>query len=433
VAFFVASIGLHAAILLLVWGAALAPPVPVRVELFAPPVRPGESNAPRGAGAGSHKRRAPEPKPAPAAKPEAPPAPHLQVEPAIVPPVFRPASAPASGPDADAAAGFRPVTDVSGYGPGDARLTLVLRTDRIRQSPFAADLRAVLARFPDHRVLAARTGLDPVGELDSILISTANPFDVTATFLAARYGFSEARFRRLFEDRAAAEGGSVAWRTSGGRPVGTLPPAPGLAADPRVLVLLRPGLAVFTRPEHVATLTDAAGGSPDGGAGDWSARLSLLEVERGGGPDGPVLLLTLADMHSYVRAKAGETMPIPRAGRLMVEGLRADPTAYVELIFDTPAQATSFAAQWPARAQRWAVHPMVFFTGLGGAIRRVEARPHGDTVRGRLAIRPAELRQLLRIVAQAPPAAPASQPASTSASRSAPASAPATQRAAQAR
>ncbi|HEY3352318.1 MAG TPA: hypothetical protein VGQ83_03650, partial [Polyangia bacterium] len=321
-------------------------------------------------------------------------------------------------------AGFLPVADLSGYAPGDARLTLVLRTDRIRRSPYAADVGRVLERFPDHRVLAARTGLDPVAQLDSILISTADPMDVSATFLAARYAFGEPRMRRLFDQRAAADGGTIGWSTVGGRPVGALPSAPGLAPDPRVLVLLRPGVAVFSRPEHVAGLTAAPAAAA--GAPQPPVRLSILEAETGAEPDGPALLLTLHDIHAFAAAAAGETMPIPGAARLMVRGLATAPVAHLELTFDAPAQAEAFAARWPARAQRLAAHPLVFFTGLGGLLGRVEARAAGLTVRARVAVRPAELRQILRLIAQIPPSQP-SPAASQPASRPVPASGPASQ------
>jgi hypothetical protein len=463
--FFAVSAALHAVVLGLGWGVALSPPSPLRVHLVAPPHRPGESSAPRGeitlrtgAAAKQPPRAAPAPEPAP--EPARAPAPAAAAPdlPWLTRPLLALKLTPPTDPyedgeaDEAAAAGFRPVADLTGYGPGDARLTLVLRLDRIRGSPYAEDLRRVLAAFPDHRTLAVRTGLDPLADLDSILIATVDPSDVTATFLAARYRFPEARLRRLFDRQATAAGGRIRWTLSGGRPVGELPPAPGLRPDPRVLVLLRPGLAVFTQPEHVVTLTGGAA-APDGGATeaspgrasssteaspgrassstDWPARLSILEVESGAEPEGPALLLTLADVPSFAVAARGETLPVPHAARLMVTGLGGEPAAYLELTFDVPALAERFAAEWPARARAIAAHPLVFLAGLGGLWGRIEARAHESTVRARAILKPREVRRVLGFLAQLgpvrPDAAPASQPASQPTTR--PASPPASGRA----
>jgi hypothetical protein len=200
--------------------------------------------------------------------------------------------------------------------------------------------------------------------------------------------------------------------------------------DPRALVLVRNGVAVLTRPEHVAAI--AAAVVPDGGvagpaAGDWPGRLSLLEAETGGDPDGPALLLTLHDVRGYVLAAPGETLPIPHTARMTISNLRTEPTVTFDFAYDTPAQASSFVQQWPPRARQIAGSTMIFLLGLSDLALRFQVQANGLTVRAHAVVHPAELQQILRLIAQIGPQPAASQPASRPASQpsSQPASGPA--------
>jgi hypothetical protein len=428
-AFVLLSAALHGALVWIAWGLSLVPESPVKVELVRLPPRPDESSAPRaGPPPGPTK-----PKKAPAPE-RTPPPPEVKAEPTFAPTV-RPRLVPRLalqpldlGAKEPAAPDRLPaVADASAYGTGDARLTVVLRTDRVRDTRYAPAVRQLLGVFPDHQMLAVRTGLDPLGDLDSLLISTADPFDVTATFLAARYRFPEARLKRLFDRQAARGSGRIGWRTVGGRAVGELrtAPLPGLPQDPRVLVLWQPGVAVFTRPEHVAALctSEVAGASPRSPASNpaWPARLSILEVEAGTDPDGPALLVALSDVRSFVATTTGERMPIPETARLMVTSILSTPTALVELGFRSETQARSFAAEWPARARRLASSAFVYLVGLSRLISRIEIQAQESSVRARFTVTPSELEQILRLllsIGPAPPApaaslpSPASQPSS---------------------
>jgi hypothetical protein len=344
-------------------------------------------------------------------------------------PDLEPAGAGDGGVPAE---GPRAAGDASAYGPGDARLSLLLRADRIRGTRYVDDVRKALAPFPDDRMLRERVGLDPLTELDSILIATADPFDFNATFLAARYSFAEGRLRQGFARAAARERRKLAWRTQAGRPVTPLPflGPDGQTTDPRVLMLVRRGVAVLTRPEHVDAIAAAAvadGGVPRPAAGDWPGRLSLLEAETGGDPDGPALLLTLHEVRSYVFAAPGETLPIPHTGRLTISNLRTEPNAAFDLGFDSPAQAASFVQQWTPRARQIAGSTMIFLLGLSDLALRFQVQANGLTVRAHAVVHPAELQQILRLIAQIGPQPAASQPASRPASQpsSQPASGPA--------
>ena len=93
---------------------------------------------------------------------------------------------------------------------------LLFRSDKLRPSPHKAAVEVLLAALPDYDTLLGGSGLSPIEDLEALLIATANPRSVTATFLAARYKDSE----RL-------------------RGIASRPLQPG---DPRVFRTLAPGL-----------------------------------------------------------------------------------------------------------------------------------------------------------------------------------------------
>jgi hypothetical protein len=213
------------------------------------------------------------PRPAAPPTPTPPtPAPHVprarpRPGPARTPPPPPPAPEPAPAPPRTA--------ELRSFAPGDARLLLLLRTDRLRRSPHRAAVELLLSALPDHRTLIAGSGLSAIDDLDALLLATANPFDVTATFLAARH-----------------PEGSPVRAALGARP---LP-----AGDPRTYRFPEPTLTVLGRP----TLAPPRGGdhhptpAPDGGEDDdpaalearWLRNLALFE-RAAGERSGPALLV----------------------------------------------------------------------------------------------------------------------------------------------
>src|SRR5207302_7660777 len=112
--------------------------------------------------------------------------------------------------------------DLSPFAPDDANLVVLLRMDKLRKSPHRAGAEALIAALPDWSTLVAGSGVSPIDDFDALLIATANPHDVTATFLAARHADS-AKVRALV-DR-------------------TLP-----VGDPRIFKVVKPGLTMLTQP-----------------------------------------------------------------------------------------------------------------------------------------------------------------------------------------
>jgi hypothetical protein len=236
----------------------------------------------------------------------------------------RPVTPPAPPPPPETA-------DLKPFAPDDANLVILLRGDKLRTSPHRAAVETLLSALPDYHTLLDGTDVSPIDDLDALLIATADPRAVTATFLAARYHDSE-RLRALAS-----------------RPLGD--------GDPRVFRILGPGLTVLTQPDAALKLDGAqqaldGRSPPDGGGGDprvrWLAMLEQLD-QLAGGPGGPTLLVTLADARALLHLK---DLPTPVNLALAVTA-DAAPSLRLRAAFADEAEAQAFAAAWPDILRRW--------------------------------------------------------------------------------
>jgi hypothetical protein len=297
---FAISIGVHAlALLLLLIGGRFslwpAPPIPIEVQ--------ARSVA-----------RPPEPAPQPQAE-----RPHASDGESPAPRRRRETKSAASGTPAPP-----PTSDLKPYAPDDANLVVLLRSEKLRKSPHRQAAEALLAGLPDYHTLLAGTGLSPIDDFEALLIATADPRDMTATFVAARYK-DDARIRAIGE-----------------RPL--------MAGDPRVFRFLSRGLAVLVRPDQAAKLD----GEPlDGGSDDARRRWlkQLAEFDRVAATDaGPAVLVTLSDVPALL--SFGTELPTPLALALATTA-EASPALRVKAVFAGEPDAQRMESAWPDVMRRY--------------------------------------------------------------------------------
>ena len=292
-----------------------APPISIEVRTVrrappaprpSPPPLPAKPSTP-GSGSGKPRRASAAPaKPAPPLPPTPPPVP--------------PATA-----------------DLSALSPGDARLVLLLRADRLRTSRHRAGVEAVLQALPDYHTLLDGTGLSALDDLDALLIATANPQDVTATFLAARHR-ADPRLPQALARR-------------------TIP-----AWDRRVMHFVSPTLSTLSPPDAPPPRRGDGGvvGSPDGGVADpqaeWLAELARFD-QLADEPGAPALLLTASDLGALVRLQNG--LPTPLAAALAATADPA-PLVRIKLVFAGPDDAHRFEVEWPNIVARYRDATLLF-------------------------------------------------------------------------
>jgi|SRR6185312_5495754 len=208
-------------------------------------------------------------------------------------------------------------TDLSPFAPDDAHLVVLLRMDKLRRSPHRAGAEALLQALPDWSTLVTGSGVSPIDDFEALLIATADPHDVTATFLAARY----------------ADGPKV--RALASR---TLPDG-----DPRVFRVVQPGLTILTQPGELA---QSDMGDP---RTTWLQQLAAFD-KVAQADNGPAVLVTLADAPALIHF--GDGLPTPQAIALAATG-DASPAVRVRVVFANGAEAQAFARAWPQILQRY--------------------------------------------------------------------------------
>ena len=330
--------------------------------------------------------------------------------------------------DGDDEGGGPGATDLGQLGPEGSRFTMLLRVDRLKGTPYAAPVDALLMHMPDRRDLLEGTGLSFYDDLEALLIATPNPLDYTVTFLAARHHVSDAAMRAAVDRGARATGRVVAWRNEGGRPwgerrarAGVTPPA---TRDARLIVLPASGLIVVTPPAYRALLlarqpsaprgeSDAGAAAPDGGAPDasapspsWTSLLRRIDAENGLLPANAVAMASAVDLFKR-RANAplvflGVELELPRA-LAVVLGIQPEPFLEITATFADEAGARRWEATWPGLQRKLRTNPYVVLGGLAPLVARLTSTREGAAVRLRLTASEDETVRLLQLAASALP------------------------------
>ena len=440
------SVAAHGLALALVIGTSLIgswPTLPVEVDVTSMKMEEPH-DLPLGAPAGGDRRPGTQAPPPAAERPvEAPP---KDSGPRRSKPKPRPAPPVEEAPPDGGAPPPRPQS-VRSYAPEGSRVTALLRVDRLRDTPYATLVDAMLMRLPDRRDLLEGTGLDLYRDVDALLVATPNPVDPTVTFLAVRHHLTDGALRAALDKGARATGRRLTWRTERGRPFAERRPAADdqnyLQRDARLIVLATPRLAVVAPPAYrklllqgrpAARTGGAAGGadgSMTGGAGgadgrtpadehaDWAALVRRIDAEDSVMPADAVAMLSLEGLFGSrpprTRAAPGTRgtdddvaapfpavrvygLPLPPVLTATL-GITPQPFADVDGAFTDEADAVAWEAQWPSLKRKLMTNPLVVLTGFSGLLGRVTVTRAGASLHIRIDATEMELVRILQLLA----------------------------------
>jgi hypothetical protein len=230
--------------------------------------------------------------------------------------------------------------------PGDV-VSVLVRFDRLRGKPWAAQAEAILAPMPDYQSLVGDRKVAVSDLFDFLVISTPEPREVTATTLVGRTRLSGPEVREFIDHPQAP----VTWYTSRGGPAGRRTPSPLVhASDARMFVLPQPGWVVLAQPRHLGVLPQPAEGDIDMAMASpadvpaWLARAPAID-ELTGDKRGPVLMLTIQGMlpPRYSAPYVGE-IDTPKRLTLAIESARVGFFVRGAMLFDSEAHAEGFIA-----------------------------------------------------------------------------------------
>lgn len=242
------------------------------------------------------------------------------------------------------AADFRP------YVPQGDKVTVLLRYDRLRGTPWAKLADAILAPMPDYRAIVGSRNTPLADLFDTLLISSRNPTDVTATTLVARTRRPPAELRRFLDSKDTP----VRWRLVRGGVLGKrLASAHKLERDNRVYLIPFADWVVLTRAKFLglpAREAPAAGGPADLDAArgdeaslpDWLRRARSVEVESGL-ERGPIAVMSVSGIkHTEVDVPQVGLVPVPVHAALAIEMAKQGFYVRGTLTFNSVERAQAF-------------------------------------------------------------------------------------------
>ena len=234
------------------------------------------------------------------------------------------------------------------YFPAGELLTVLIRFDRLRTQPWPRLTEAILAPMPDYRSIIGSRDLSITQLFDTLVISSSEPTDVTATTLVGHTRMP-GRDARAFVDHAESR---VIWQTARGGPLGRRQRSKLVyGKDARVLLMPFSGWMLLCQPRHLGVLVETAAGDIDLAAAktadlpSWLAILPAIEDEAGKN-SGPAMVVTIA----------GKLLPaeiaVPYAGKIHTPerasaAFEVAPNGFYvrgTLTFHTPEHATEFVA-----------------------------------------------------------------------------------------
>ena len=299
--------------------------------------------------------------------------------------------------------------------PAGAQIALRLDVARVRASPLANDVRQVLGAMPDWQALLEGSGIEPLDDMDRLLVASPN-LDRSRLVAAGRAAGGEESIRAAADRLAAASGAALEWRSIRGVPVADWHDQD---PTPRVVALIGPRHFVIAREEDVPRVIAVARARAQGDAED-EAREEHREGAEGEAPapeprvtehpadalvsmeEGEGLSLEVEGFRNFARARPGTRSPLDVLPVRLRVGLSqlADGNIGARITgrFDDADQAAAAAAHWEGMREAYARNVAVQFLGIGALLSRLSLRAEEDELRASVDIEVGEMRRLLTLV-----------------------------------
>jgi len=306
-----------------------------------------------------------------------------------------------AGPPADLAATEGEGTgDAAGEGrgvaflPAGSQIALRLDVARVRRSPLNEDVRSLLAAMPDWQALLAGSEIDPLADLDRVLIATPN-LQRSRLIVAGRTTGGSDEIRAAAERLASASGETVTWRTEHGV---QLTRWHNRDDTERVIALIGPRHFLICRPVDVprvlAVAHNRAAEQVDGAPHPADALLSM--------EDGEGLSLEVEGARNFAQARGRRTRSplemLPTGVRLALSELPRDQVAArSRWTYEAEDRASAAATYWDGMRVAYGRNIITAVLGLAPVLQRAEIEADGDHFNGTVDLSVDEMRRLLTL------------------------------------
>ncbi|HUH04524.1 MAG TPA: hypothetical protein VML75_21155 [Kofleriaceae bacterium] len=234
-------------------------------------------------------------------------------------------------------------SDLTAYFPKGELVTVLVRLDRFRGTPWAEPLENIFRPMPDYRALVGNRKVTMAERFDTLVVSSPTPSEVTATTVVVRYGQAPKKMRTFLDHKSSP----VKWRASRGGALGQRTPGPAVAAhDRRVFLMPLPGLVMLVRPNLLGGLPQPASTGLDAFPAEatlpaWMRLVPTIERESGV-DNGPAAVVTTRGLTDELDIPFVGKVAGPRRTTL---AMTLDKRGFIiqgNLLFDDAARAAAF-------------------------------------------------------------------------------------------
>lgn len=277
--------------------------------------------------------------------------------------------------------------------PEGSQIALRIDVTRIRHSPFADDVRELLGSLPDWQAVIGGSGVQPLEDLDRLLIATPN-FDRARVVMAGRATGGSEAVRAAAEQLAAARGTELRWRRQGGFPVAEWH---NQDVTERVVALIGPRHFVIARPDDLPrVLAVARARAADGEERPADA---LLAMEEGAG-----LSIEVEGARAYYRSRRGGGTPreiFPERLRLALKELADERVGLRSVwMYEDDEQAERAATYFDRQRRQYANPMLLAMAGFGALFPILDGtiiHAEGSALRAEADLTEAHVRNILRL------------------------------------
>lgn len=261
-------------------------------------------------------------------------------------PMGDPARDPITDPAGDPNAAPGPPgadSDLTAYFPKGELVTVLVRLDRFRGTPWAEPLENIFRPMPDYRALVGNRKVTMAERFDTMVVSSPTPNEVTATTVIVRYAQAPKTMRTFLDHKSSP----VKWRPSRGGALGQRTPGPAVANhDKRVFLMPLPGLVMLVHPRLLGGLPQPAGAALDAFPAEltlpaWMRQVRAIERESGD-DKGPAVVVTTRGLTDELDIPFVGKVAGPRRTTL---AMTLDKRGFIiqgNLLFDDAARAATF-------------------------------------------------------------------------------------------
>jgi len=289
-------------------------------------------------------------------------------------------------------------TDEEGRGvaflPAGSQIALRLDVARIRRSALGSDVRQLLDVIPDWQAVIGGSGIDPLDDLDRVLIATPN-FDRARVIAAGRARGGEDAIRAATEHLADGEGASADWRRAEGVPVADWHDH---GPTDRVIALVGPSHFVISRPQDLSRVLGVARARADEQREEGAVHPAdaLLSMDEGEG-----LSLEIEGARNFARAsrrRRGPIEAVPTRLRLALSELPDGVAVRSTWTYEDEAQAERAQAFWDRMREGYARNVITAVLGLAPILQRARIEQSGSELTVRVDLSNDEMRHLVSLV-----------------------------------